>query len=412
MWLTIALVTSAVASVLYVKRQYEREVPLLAKRLGFTRRGRRFEMALGDAIVEFRSSSATTFTLSLDMTKIVGQRLGLKKRLFGSKSGVTGDALLDRTFDITDPLAATAFVAPASEDVIAIFADTATDQTLTCEHGVFVLKGTQSHVLAEADAWLTRFKLLTRIIEGDRAAVDVRLRRNMLQKSPGLRLRSLHFLEHAYSGSPSHQAAIQDGLLDADPSVRVEAARQGRRAEVLRVIVRDRSVLAGLRIGALTAHGEIASDHQHTTLLTELVTDAEEDVSLMAIRQLKTRGTSDLAPRFVRLLDVAKGERQHAVLDALSRLGTQQIEGALVEHLSSFDEEGKKLACAALGRFGTVQSVPALRALRGAKQEAELAIARIQRRVAGAEAGQLSVASEGGEVSLHSDAAKDVKTRR
>jgi hypothetical protein len=402
----------ATGALLYriLKAGHDDEVLHYARRLGLMRKKSGiFEQRLGRAIVRFESEGPQRMTFALDLSPILGMRLGIRRRsLFGNKPGVTGEPLLDASFEIDDPLAAVAYIAPCADLVAQIFAETAADQTLVCERSVFVLRASRSHVLAEAEAWLTRFKTLVNLVDVDVPA-DVRLRRNMVGGGPGLRLRSLQLLESEFAGQASHKAAIADGLLDDDVAVRIEAARQGKDPAPLAAIASDRAIDPVLRTRAMAAHERVASKDAQVELLTELVTDPAESVSLLAITELKAHRAPGLGKRFIRLLDVAEGERLHALLDAVSVLGDSSLEAPLCDALWRLDDEGKRLLCAALAELGTVVSVPVLRQVsqeasaltgRALRSEAERAIARIQSRLAGAEAGQVSVLVAGGELSV------------
>lgn len=376
---TALLVVAAGLVVWHIVRAAQRDdLPRLAKQLGFERRGDSYEKRLGRATV--RLSMSSVYTMSLDLSAIVGGRLVVKRR---RPSGVhwvrTGVPLLDHEFEMEDAVAATAFLAPCSDVVASMFAEVSVDQSLACDDGVFTFRASVTDVVLVTEAWLTRFKMLTNVVDLD-VPIEVRLRRNLLSPSPGLRLRSLQLLEREAAGSSSHAAAVVDGLRDNDVAVRIEAARQGKDAGVLRQIACDRSFDPLLRVQALAAHERVANKSDHAALLEELVTDPTQPVSLHAIKELKRYGTRAMGKRFVRLLDVAEGERQRAILDTLSVVGDASLESPLTELIGRLDDEGKWLACAALASFGSVQSVPVLRRVaeeasaltgRALRQEAE-----------------------------------------
>lgn len=397
----------AVAS--WASVQHLKEIPLRAARLGFSLHRGVYEQTFGRAVLRFASTGPENVVLSLDLREIVGTALCLRKRaLFSSKRLVTGETALDQGFDIQDPLAATAFLAPFSDLICGFFADLGPSESLECDHGVFIFTAKGREATKASEGWITRLRMLANTIDNGQLGADVMLRRNLMAMDPGLRLRSLQLLESSFPGSAVHKSAIADAAEDTDHAVRIEAARQRRDAQTLRTIALDDTVDAELRALAVDAHGRVTKAPAHVALLKELVTDREERLSLLAIKELKALRAPDLAKRFVRLLDVAKGPRQRALLDALVRLGDPSIESALADFFERLDDEGKRIACQVFGRFGSVKSVALLRRTaenasaitgRALRQEAEQAIAMIQSRTHGAEAGQVSVVS-GGEVSV------------
>jgi HEAT repeat protein len=392
MLVPLLIVTALSVGFYELHKLYRREFPELARKLGFELRSGRFELPLGRAIVRIDSAGQGQLKLSLDMRAIVGTKLRLKKRLFlASTRAMTGDPTLDQHFHIDDAVAATAYMAPISQVLLQIFSEVGAGQSISCEGGVIQVSAMLAGTDTFAEAWLTRFKMIALSVDREALTTEQRLRRNMVNGDPGLRLRSLQLLERAFAKTASHVAAVRDGLHDEDLLVRIEAARQGRSTEHLESIVRDESNDASLRMRALDAYERIASSFELVTLLMPLVTDKHSAVSIHAIGKLKMLGEPDLAKRFVRLLDVAQGERFLALVDALERVGDSAIEEPLLEILGRCDGDDRRAVCKLLGELGTVRSVPVLRELEKQGVNSAAAIAQIQSRIAGAEAGQLSV---------------------
>ncbi|MBI3270176.1 MAG: HEAT repeat domain-containing protein [Planctomycetes bacterium] len=127
-------------------------------------------------------------------------------------------------------------------------------------------------------------------------------------------------------------------------------------------------------------------------------------------RAVRALGKLGHAPSFQRL--VAAGRRAApataaAIAEALAAVGGPAAEAPLLEFLKSADVEVQIAAAGSLGRIGSVHAVEPLLACAPAgawfaqtsrlRQAAQSAVAAIQSRLAGAEAGRLSVAESGGE---------------
>jgi hypothetical protein len=143
--------------------------------------------------------------------------------------------------------------------------------------------------------------------------------------------------------------------------------------------------------------------------LLELVerAGADDSCAARAVAALGDRLPATLAESALRgaLEKAGRPQTAQACLEALALLGRAEAEGLMLEALRSEEVPVAVAAARALGRAGTVASVPPLREAMRHRGElrsaARQAIAGIQARLTGAEPGQLSLAGgEAGALSL------------
>ncbi len=256
-------------------------------------------------------------------------------------------------------------------------------------------------------------QLAEQLIEAEAAAVPQRLAANATTDPvPGVRLWNLSLLQQHFPGLSLAREASSGDLADADPWVRLAAARFLRDdgAEVLRSLLAD----------------ERAPDHasaEAASLLAARLPPAEAGPLLVAAlkgRSGETRRQSiqevgqlkfapSLGPLCV-LLEHADARTAAAAAGALDALGDAKAEPHLVDAARHEAAELRIAAARALGSLGTVKAVEPLlheldtKHLDGESRRAfRLAVSAIQSRLAGAEAGQLSMApttAEAGRLSL------------
>jgi hypothetical protein len=216
------------------------------------------------------------------------------------------------------------------------------------------------------------------------APVDVaaRLAVNLpTEPRPGARLQAVLVLAREFPDHPATREALRSRLQDESREVRLRAA---------------------MALG----------DEGRATLL-DLVEGAGADDSVAA-RAVSSLGSGLPAERVEAVLGRALGgqgrtQTAKACLEALAVKESPRAEGLMLGALRHEDEDVALAATRALGRAGTVASVPALReaaeARSGLRGPVRQAIAEIQARLDRAEPGQLSLAGgEAGALSLAADA--------
>lgn len=207
---------------------------------------------------------------------------------------------------------------------------------------------------------------------------------------PGVRLRNLRLLAEKFRATEEAKSAALAALADPEPAVRLFAAtfvKGGQGLAVLKALLEDADISDDLRADAVRAAG------------------ASRDPSLLG-------AVYALVPR----RDPALAE---AVAAALGQFGGADAEHSLLRLMSRDAMEVKRAAATALGLLGTVSAVePLLQLAREGplKEIARDAVRRIQARLGGeaeagrlsiaaqdAAAGGLSIAADGGELSVAPD---------
>ena len=207
--------------------------------------------------------------------------------------------------------------------------------------------------------------------------------------NPGVRLRNLRLLADKFRSEEETKRAAEAVLADPEPAIRLLAA----------TLVRGSQGLAALK--ALIEEPDISDEVRRDAVRAA---GASRDPSLL-----------ELLYALVPKRDPALAE---AVATALGQLGKAEAETSLLRLMSRESTEVKRAAAAALGLVGTVRAVePLLQLAAGPLGEtARDAVRRIQARLGGdaqagrlsvaaqdAAAGGLSIAAEGGELSVAED---------
>jgi HEAT repeat protein len=251
---------------------------------------------------------------------------------------------------------------------------------------------------------------------------------------PGVRLWNLLQLHEQFPETREARDASQEDLKDLSPWVRLAAARflRAEGLEVLEHLARDRALpesAAAEAVSLLAAR--CPAERAGPVLLTALKTHSGE-ARRQAVEELgRIRYPAARGPLIVLLerADPRTGAAAAAALAELGALGDVATERTLLKAMESDARELRLAAVRALRALGTTASVePLLAFLASRRLDAETrywireAVAAIQSRLAGAEAGQLSlaatspgsgwlsVASPGaghGQLSLLSDRKKD-----
>jgi hypothetical protein len=218
----------------------------------------------------------------------------------------------------------------------------------------------------------------------------------------GVRLLNLLQLHEQFPESRQAREASQVDLKDQSPWVRLAAARflKAEGLEVLEHLAQDRSApesAVAEAVALLAAHCPV--ERAGPVLLTALKTHSGEArrqavEEIGRIRYLGARG-----PLLV-LLERADPRTGVAAATALAALGDASAEAALLKAVESDAGELRLAAIRALGVVGSAGSVePLLALLDGRRLDADTrhelgaAVRAIQSRLAGAEAGQLSLAA-------------------
>jgi hypothetical protein len=242
---------------------------------------------------------------------------------------------------------------------------------------------------------------LARELSSPGGGVCERLARNAkTDPHAGVRLWNLLQLHEHFSGTPQARDASQEDLKDPSPWVRLAAARflTHEGLEVLEHLARDRSVpesAAAEAVALLAARH--SPEHAGPLLLTALKTHTGE-ARRQAIEELgRIKCHAAKGPLMV-LLDRADPRTAAAAATALAALGDVTAETTLLKAVESGVRELRLAALGALATVGSATAVePLLAFLEGRRLDAATrqgiheAIGAIQSRLAGAEAGQLSL---------------------
>ena len=193
--------------------------------------------------------------------------------------------------------------------------------------------------------------------------------------------------------------AVTRALEDGDAAIRLFAATSGRAGlarsrQVIAAVAWDPKAADLVRAKALGALGKLDGVNRPDELLDALLEGGNE-ARLAAIETLGLRrcATSRVTPFATR----AHPPTRAAVALALERIGDPSAQPLLLSMVDDGEEPVRLAAIRALGAIADVSAVETLLHLRGGvfggdlKQTVREAIAKIQSRVAGAGAGQLSV---------------------
>ena len=244
---------------------------------------------------------------------------------------------------------------------------------------------------------------LARELSSPGGGVCERLARNAkTDPHSGVRLWNLLQLHEQFPETKSAREASQEDLKDPSPWVRLAAARFLREEglQVLEHLAHDRVVpesAAAEAVALLAARCPAAQ--AGPLLLTALKTHTGE-ARRQAVDELGRIRYRPARGALIVLLDNADPQTAGTAAAALAAMGEATAEGPLLKAMES-DARELRLACVrALGAVGTAMSVePLLAFLSGRRLDGETrqtirdAVAAIQSRLAGAGAGQLSLAA-------------------
>jgi hypothetical protein len=244
---------------------------------------------------------------------------------------------------------------------------------------------------------------LAREMSSPGGGVCERLARNAkTDPHSGVRLLNLLQLHEQFPGTIPAREASQLDLKDPSPWVRLAAARFLREEglEVLEHLALDRAVpeSAGAEAVTLLA-ARCPAARAGPFLLTALKTHAGE-VRRQAVEELGRIRHAPARGALIVLLEHAEPRTAATAAAALAAMGEVTAEGPLLKAMESDAHELRLAAVRALGTVGTAAAVePLLAFLGGRRLDAETrarvraAVATIQSRLAGAGAGQLSLAT-------------------
>lgn len=229
---------------------------------------------------------------------------------------------------------------------------------------------------------------------------------------PGVRLQILLLLIRELSWSPETDGALRRACSDRVPEIRLRAARQ--------LGAEGRSVLLDL---AEKLEEDAVSTEALSILGGELTFERVNAILDLALRRRRLRTAHVCLERIGRhgavaveklekVLDREYGELAPAAAEALGETGSPAAEPALIQALQREEVELRVAAANALGRVGSAAAVLPLKETaerspldRDLRRATRQAIAAIQSRAEGASPGQLSLATEGGQLSLAHDSA-------
>lgn len=240
-----------------------------------------------------------------------------------------------------------------------------------------------------------------------------RLARNALSDPiSGVRLWNLLQLHDVFASTGEAREASRAALADSSPWVRLSAARFLRDGglEVLEALARDRLIPDQAAVEAVALLAARLPVDRAGPLLVDVLKSRAGDARRQAVDELgRLRYEPALGPLIV-VMERADPRTAAAAAAALGSLGDARAETSLLKSVESDDHEVRLAAARALGWLGSVRSVPPLLALLDSRRLDSVtrqcfrdAVAKIQSRLVGAEAGQLSVAAstaESGRLSL------------
>jgi len=244
---------------------------------------------------------------------------------------------------------------------------------------------------------------LARALSAPGGGVCERLARNAkLDPHPGVRLLSLSQLLEQFPETAEAREASQEDLKDPSPWVRLAAARFLKEdgLAVLEHLAQDRSIPESAAAEALALlAARYPAARAGPLLVTALKTHSGE-ARRQAVEELgRIRFGLARGPLMV-LLEHADPRTSAAAAAALGAYGDVSVEPALLKAMESDARELRLAAVRALGTVGSAGSVEPLLAFLASRRldvETRLmirnAIGAIQSRLAGAAAGQLSLAA-------------------
>jgi HEAT repeat protein len=217
-----------------------------------------------------------------------------------------------------------------------------------------------------------------------------------------VRLWNLSLLQQHFPALPATKEASHAGLSDPSPWVRLAAARflpdEGN--EVLRSLVADERAPAYASAEAVSLLAARLPSEEAGPLLIAALKGRSGETRRQAIQELgRLKFGRALGPLCV-LLEHGDPRTAATAAEALGAIGDAKAESHLVEAVGQEAGEVRIAAARALGAVGTVAAVePLLQELdtkrldRDSRHAMREAVSAIQARLAGAEAGQLSMSA-------------------
>jgi HEAT repeat protein len=337
----------------------------------------------------------------------------------------TGDEVFDDAFRVLGETEAVAAVltAPARR----LVQELRRGASLNVDHGKLTWNLARERV-DSCDDLALRIRNLVELAHHLRLApgkIPFRLAENARRDpSPGVRLRCLQLLLGSYRESAELKEAAEVSLAADVPEVRLLAAGALRTApalRVLRTLVHDDQCDDAIRTRALDSLADVLPPGELVSLVQGLVTASPPNRALRitAIRAVGRRGVRESLSLVLKAATDADEATMAAVAEALGALADPAAERLLLSRLESREESTRVAVIRALGQLGTAMAVEPLSPLAKGllhsgelKEAAREAIESIQRRIGGAQDGQLSLAElpsaegalslpvEGGDLSL------------
>ena len=251
----------------------------------------------------------------------------------------------------------------------------------------------------------------------ERLGTPIDLQRSLIENvkqdsEGGVRLQNLLLLLRESPGDPAAVEALRAACLDRSPAIRMRAAKElgaeGR--DTLLQIAR------GLEDDALSAEAVSILDRElpveHTKTLLDRAWSTGRLQTAHACLEVLVRHGAAAVGALSEMLTLRNIELASAAAKALEEIAGPAAESALIRALQHEEDDIQVAAAKALGRVGSTAAVlPLQEAIERSRLNLEVraaaqhAIARIQSRVQGASPGQLSLATEGGQLSLSHDPA-------
>jgi hypothetical protein len=256
-------------------------------------------------------------------------------------------------------------------------------------------------------------QLADELIEAKAGAAPERLAGNARKDPiPGVRLWNLSLLQQHFPALPTAMEASHAGLSDPNPWVRLAAARflRDEGKEALRSLLADPQAPDHASAEAASLLAARLRVEEAGPLLIAALKGRSGETRRQSIEELgRLKFAPSLGPLCV-LLEGTDPRTAAAAAEALEAIGDPKAEPRLLDAVRHEAAELRIAAARALGALGTVGAVePLLHELDTKRLDGESrralreAVSAIQSRLAGAEAGQLSLAvttAEAGRLSL------------
>lgn len=381
----------------------------IALRAGLLAQGDVYVSYKGVFPMEFRPkdpAAPAMATLVMDARALLTSDISVARAsYFSDRREVTGVGELDDALIFSGSQAvACAYFAPIAASVIALMKG---PHSVVIEGGLirFTVSETSSITLQALEDALVRAESFGKILRGSGGTMAERLLANLTRLSePHARERSLHALIRVGRRSPELERALSLARRDESPSLRLAVATFTGDTALMHELALDDTLDATTRLGVLAELKRIAPLAEVEALMRRLLAADDDALAGMAAKTLAVAKDTESAPRLLMLLGRASEARQVAFLNALVVLGDPGMVPALLAHAAELSGAAQLAAIDALRAWAGTESIPALRELqakvrRPAQQAIAAAVADIQARARGAEAGQVSIMVEqGGEL--------------